>query len=129
MEKMNNKIKNFVYATLYFSLLLSLSVQGIIYAASDCAGGNASACLKTGKAGEVMQILASALSVLGAFVIIGATIMLIVGGIQYSVSAGNPQAVAEAKKKITNVLIGVVAFVFLYAFLEWLIPGGVWYNI
>jgi len=56
---------------------------------------------------------------------VGAVLMLIVAGIQYITSRDNAQGVADAKKKIINVVIGLAAFVFLYAFLNWLIPGGV----
>ena len=65
-----------------------------------------------------------AILLLAAAVGVIAVIMLIIGGIQYSSSNGNPQAVSAAKKKIIDVLTGLAAFIFLYAFLQWLIPGG-----
>jgi hypothetical protein len=71
-----------------------------------------------------MKLLELGINILAAFVGVAAIIMFIVGGIQYITSNGNPQAVSAAKKRITDVLIGLLAFVFLYAFLQWLIPGG-----
>lgn len=53
------------------------------------------------------------------------TIMIIIGGIQYASAGPNPQAIQMAKKKITNAIIALVAFFFLYAFLQYLIPGGI----
>lgn len=53
-----------------------------------------------------------------------ATLSIIMGGIQYAASAGDPQKVAAAKKRIINTVIAVVAYFFLYAFLQFLIPGG-----
>lgn len=53
-----------------------------------------------------------------------AVISLIIGGIQYSASGGDPQNVAKAKKRITDTLIAVVAYFFLFSFLQFLIPGG-----
>jgi predicted small integral membrane protein len=50
---------------------------------------------------------------------------IIVGGIQYMTAGDNPSAVAEAKKRITNALIALVVFFFMFMFLQWLIPGGV----
>jgi predicted small integral membrane protein len=50
---------------------------------------------------------------------------IIVGGIQYMTAGDNPNAVAEAKKRITNALIALIAFFFMFMFLQWLIPGGV----
>lgn len=49
---------------------------------------------------------------------------LIVGGIQYSASAGDPQKVTKAKTRIVNTIIAIVAYFFLYGFLQFLIPGG-----
>lgn len=50
---------------------------------------------------------------------------IIMGGIQYSASGGDPQKVSEAKKRITNTLIAVTAYLFLFGFLQFLVPGGV----
>jgi preprotein translocase subunit SecE len=54
-----------------------------------------------------------------------AVISLIIGGIQYSSSEGDPQKVANAKKRVTNTIISVIAFLFLYSFLQFLVPGGI----
>jgi len=51
-------------------------------------------------------------------------IMIVAGGIQYSASRDNPQAVAAARGKIINAVMALVFFVFAFAFLQWLIPGG-----
>lgn len=96
-----------------------------IAADGGCEGGNAEACLKQGKPGEIMKVLEIGLNFLAGLVLVASVIMIIVGGIQYTSSGGNPQAVSAAKQKIMNVFIGLLAFVFLYAFLQWLIPGGI----
>lgn len=62
---------------------------------------------------------------LAGLVGIGAVIMIIFAGIQYITARDNPQSVQAAKTKIINVVIGLVAFAFLFAFMQWLIPGGV----
>lgn len=49
---------------------------------------------------------------------------LIIGGIQYSSSAGDPQKVTEAKKRISNTLLALVCYLLLFSFLQFLIPGG-----
>jgi hypothetical protein len=53
-----------------------------------------------------------------------AAISIIAGGIQYSVSAGDPQKVSNAKKRILNTIVAIVAYMFLYSFLQFLVPGG-----
>jgi hypothetical protein len=50
---------------------------------------------------------------------------LIAGGIQYSTSSGEAQKVTNAKKRIFNTLVAVLAYLFMYSFLEFLIPGGI----
>ena len=54
----------------------------------------------------------------------GAVIGIIISGIQYSASAGDPTAMAKAKKRIIEIIIGVLAYGLLWGFLNWLIPGG-----
>ena len=64
------------------------------------------------------------INLISALVGVIVVIMVTLAGIQYSAAADNPQGVQAAKKRIENVLIGLVAYIFLYAFLQWLIPGG-----
>jgi hypothetical protein len=50
---------------------------------------------------------------------------LIAGGIQYSTSAGDSEKVTRAKKRIFNTLVAVFAYIFMWSFLQFLVPGGV----
>lgn len=50
---------------------------------------------------------------------------IIVGGIQYTTSAGDPQKTAAATKRIRESLIGLLVFIFAYAILNYVIPGAV----
>lgn len=63
--------------------------------------------------------------VLTALVGIAAVLSIIIAGIQYSSSADDPGTVTKAKQRIFNTILGLVAYVFLLAFLNYLIPGGV----
>lgn len=72
----------------------------------------------------IFVILTDALNFLSALVGIVVIGSIILGGIQYSASHGDPGAVAKAKKRIVNALLAFVSYIFLYAFLQWLIPGG-----
>lgn len=53
------------------------------------------------------------------------TASVIMGGIQYSTSGGNPSAASAAKKRISNAFLALLALVFLYTFLQWIVPGGI----
>jgi hypothetical protein len=54
-----------------------------------------------------------------------AVISLLLGAINYITSEGDPQKVSRAKVRIRNTVFSIVAFMFLYAFLNFLIPGGI----
>jgi hypothetical protein len=56
-----------------------------------------------------------------------AVISIILGGIQYSASQGDPQKASQAKSRISNTMIAIFAYLFLYAFLQFLIPGGLFH--
>lgn len=49
---------------------------------------------------------------------------IIVAGIQYSTSRGNPQATQAAIKRITNALIGLMIYIFMFSIANFLVPGG-----
>jgi len=62
---------------------------------------------------------------LTALVGIAAVVSIIFAGIQYSSSADDPGTVTKAKQRVFNVVIGLLAYIFLLALLNYLIPGGV----
>jgi hypothetical protein len=49
---------------------------------------------------------------------------LVLAGIQYMTSTGDPQRISAAKTRITNTLLAFLAYAFLFAFLNFLVPGG-----
>lgn len=67
-------------------------------------------------------IFTDALSVLVGIVVV---MMLVVGGIRYASASNNPQAVASAKQHISNALLALVLYLFMFAFLQWIVPGGI----
>lgn len=64
-------------------------------------------------------------NVLIALVGIVITIMIVVGGIQYSAAQDNPQAVQAARGKIMNALLALLVYIFMSAFLQYIVPGGI----
>lgn len=79
-------------------------------------------CLKTNPIVVDIQKIVNFLSVGVGIVVVS---MIIVGGIQYSIAGDNPQAVTAAKKRLTNALVALFAFIFSFALVQWLIPGGI----
>lgn len=78
-------------------------------------------CVQNNKITKDLQLIVNVLSAGVGLVVIA---MIIVGGIQYSIAGDNSQATAAAKQRIANALIALFAFLFIFAFLQWLIPGG-----
>ncbi|HEY8999529.1 MAG TPA: hypothetical protein VIM53_04430 [Candidatus Saccharimonadales bacterium] len=52
-------------------------------------------------------------------------ISVVMGAIGYQTSAGDPGKVAKAKGHIYQAFTALLAFLFLMAFLAWLLPGGI----
>lgn len=84
----------------------------------NCKSSSLSQC------GIMTQYVYPLINFLTALVGVAVTISIIVGGIQYASSAGDPQAASAARKRITNAIIALVVFIFLYSLLNFLMPGG-----
>lgn len=94
---------------------------------SDCKGNDIQAGLPEDDPNHcgILDYLQLFINVLSGIVGVVIVAMMVIGGIQYSASGDNPQAVGAAKKRIANALLALFVFVFMIAFLNWLVPGGV----
>jgi len=79
-------------------------------------------CKHTGNG--IMDFLYAMIRFLSAGVGLAAIASIIVGGIQYTTSRGDPNATAKAIDRIRNTVIAILFFIFIFAILNWLIPGG-----
>lgn len=66
-----------------------------------------------------------AINALSGAVGIVVVIMIIWGGIQYTSARDNPQQAAAAKEHIRNAIFALVIYIFIVAFINWIVPGGV----
>ena len=73
---------------------------------------------------EIEDILKFVLSLLvyglGAAAVLG----VIIAGIQYMTARDDVAQVAKAKKRLIEIVIGLVAWALMFTVLNWLIPGG-----
>lgn len=74
---------------------------------------------------QIVNYLFVIINVLSALVGVIVVAMIIYGGIQYSSAGDDPQKIAEAKKKIINALLALFIYFFMFAFLQWIVPGGI----
>jgi hypothetical protein len=77
------------------------------------------------KGSPIWGLLLMAINILTAGIGIAAVGGIIYGSIMYSSAGGNSENIKKAKTIIINVVIGIVMYLFMYSFLNYLIPGGV----
>lgn len=100
----------------------SLDVKLSKGAAKNCDASNYRDCLRNNPIIKDMQLIINFLSAGVAIVVVA---MLMFAGIQYITAGSNPSLVESAKRRITNALYALLAWLFSVAFLNWLIPGGI----
>lgn len=71
---------------------------------------------------EYLIVLINVLSTGVGIVVVGS---IIYGGVQYTTAADDPQKISAAKGRIYNSIFALIAFIFGFAFLQWVVPGGV----
>lgn len=98
------------------------NAAGCVKPTSDSASGGS--CSES-SCDLIKTYLDPAISLLSALVGVACVVSLISAGIQYTTAGGDAQKTARAKSRIVNTIVAFLAFTFLWAFLEFLIPGGV----
>jgi len=71
------------------------------------------------------EIINPAIAVLSGGVMLAILGSIVIAGIQYSTANGNSSAVASAKNRIFISCIVLILYIFGFALLQWLIPGGI----
>jgi len=133
------KYLNLKTAILLLLLAFTLILPNAVLAASDpCAdlaltGSQRNSCqvcqtpdpTKCLQNNVIIQDLNTIVKFLSGLVGVVVVAMIITGGIQYALASGeSAEAVSKAKQRITNSLLALFAFLFIFAFLQWIIPGG-----
>lgn len=70
----------------------------------------------------IYEYLRGIIIFLGAAIGLAVVVTIIIAGIQYSSSNGNPQNIAKAKERLLNAVIGLLLYLFLAAILRFLVP-------
>ena len=115
-----------VFLALLLAILSTFLLSGSVFAAS-CNGVDTTMieCNDGDSANGIWILIGTIINVLAIGVIIVATIFTIVAGVQYMSARDNPAQVDAAKKRLRNMIVGLAAFVFMYVFFAFIIPGGV----
>ncbi|MBR2658596.1 hypothetical protein IKD57_01710 [Candidatus Saccharibacteria bacterium] len=84
----------------------------ILDGACECGGGESVT--------HILEVVVDILTVgIGILAAIGITIV----GIQYLTAGGSEEQTRKAKRRMLEIVIGVAAYVVLYAILKWLLPA------
>ena len=75
--------------------------------------------------GPIMIYLVMVIQYFSSAVGLIIVLMIVIGGVQYITSAGDPGAIRAAKNRITNAIIALMAFFLMFAILNFIIPGGI----
>ncbi len=124
----DKNMKSFI--STYGKVLSVVVVAGAFFylmlPATAFAGGSVDVCGGDAACNNFIdKYINPAIVALTALVGIAAVISIIFAGIQYASSADDPGTVSKAKQRIFNTLIGLVAYIFLFAFINYLVPGGI----
>jgi hypothetical protein len=125
IKKYQKKLLIFFAASCIYIVGLGATSLPALAASAPCTNSSTAGvnnCLKTSQIVKDINALVNFLSAGVGVVIVGS---IIAGGIQYSLAGDNSTALQAARKRITDALIALVAFIFTFAFLQWLIPGGI----
>ena len=134
MNKITNKLKQIALVVPVLALVAGV-VGGAVqpaYAATcdpnsglpgsaDCAKGNGQSNDLVGNGGVFQTVTNILLFIIGAI----AVIMLVIGGIRYTVSNGDANAVTAAKNTILYAIIGIVVAILAYAAVNFVIEAFV----
>ncbi len=91
----------------------------------SCAKGQVEIPNNPGDGGAIIYYLKLVLRLLN--LLIGGIIILVlvIAGIQYITSMGDPTNVKNAKKRISNAVIALILYLMMFAILNFLVPGGI----
>lgn len=126
---------NIKQTILIFALLVGFNgiLLGQTVAAAECATVPTSiiGCKQTGGEGAeltntgIWGILLLIINIMSAGIGVVAVGGLVYGSILYASAGGGPEQIKKAKTIIVDIVIGLVAYAFMFAFLNFIIPGGI----
>lgn len=99
------------------SVFAACDAAGGIKGSADCSKGDNTPAEITGEDGIFKTVANVLLFIIGAI----AVIMLIIGGIRYTVSQGDSAAVQSAKNTILYAIIGIIVAILAYAVVNFVI--------
>ena len=76
-----------------------------------------------GRGGSVIEILSLVIDIMTVGIGVLGVIGITITGVQYLTAGGSEEKTRKAKRRMFEIVIGLVAYVLIYALLKWLLPG------
>ena len=76
-----------------------------------------------GDGGGIICVVQLVVDILTALVGVLGVLGIIIVGIQYLTAAGNEEQARKAKRRLFEIILGLVLYVLLYSLLRWLLPN------
>ena len=74
---------------------------------------------------NIDQFIEKLINAFSGLVGVVVVLSIVIGGIQYASAGDEPGKLQAARQRITKALIALLVFIFLYALLQYIVPGGV----
>ena len=121
-------IKKFITSFTLMSLLFA-AVPAVALAGSTCGTGSDSVKVSfdigcSGKGNPILDATFAIIRFLSDGVGLVIIASLVIAGIQYSSSKGDPQASEKAVKRMRSTVVALILFIFAYPLLNYLMPAG-----
>ena len=119
-----------ILAATLLSLGVLFAVPAVALASQACGSGSDAytPSIDIGCTGKIANPIIDATFAVIRFLTNGVGLIIIgsiiVGGIQYTASRGDPQATAAAIQRLQSTVVALVIFIFGYAILNYVIPKG-----
>lgn len=125
MKPLRKFARTLLPLVIVFTLALNFFAFSPAFAESEtkCAGVD-TALIKCGdEENGIYHILGVVLNIMTIGVGVAGVLGIVISGIQYMTASGNEAQMIKAKRRIIEVIVGLVAWGLMWAFLQWLIPG------
>jgi hypothetical protein len=114
-----------------YALPLTPNVSAAANGPITCSGGptlselTTNAHYGTGEKCLVTKYINPIVTVLAGLVAVFVVLSIVIAGIQYSAAGDDSSKVAGAKGRIQKAIIALLAYLFMLAFVKYLLPGGI----
>ena len=123
MIKRNIILAGMIVSSMFMGSFLTTDVS----LAAECGGAQTSIIDCEGeKEDAIFNILSLIIKIMTGLIGLVAVGAVVYGAILYGASGDSPENIKKAKEIWTNVVIGLIAFAFMVAILNFIIPGGAW---